>query len=534
MNQQEQKGLKATRDVFFSQLGDIMQDTTPAQDKTAQNSGKSQQETPATAPEAQPAADIQQYSAPETSNALQHWEQNNSAINTQQAGNTETLSSQQVSPQRQNDSAGHDSIMPITGNSPNRNAGQRLRKKYSSHSFAEICQKPEPVRYLISDYIQEEALHIVFGESGCGKSFTVLDMACCVACKEILDWHGMNLKHAPVLYFAGEGARGLRKRCAAWAQERSINPENVQLTIIDEVFRIDDDKDPEHYIDNTIDNIRDIYPNTGLIVIDTMHRYMSGDENKSFDIGKFYGACDRIIRELKCSVIIIHHTGNAQENKNRGRGSSSIKDDADIQIRITKSGSIITVDQTKNKDGIEKKGLKFNLKQVVLPPSWNDEYGKPSTSCVIELSPDSTHNQPYTPQAEAEKTKKPTEAQQRAKKTFRRAIQSSGVRIHDEKTGHDLAAVSTGDWRIEAYRLDSADKDNTKRQHFNLDRKYLYETAELLIKRELAGREYWCLDMQAEGEDNFRNAVIVALGEREKQEAEAIAYFNSTDNDNIN
>ena len=457
----------------------------------------------------------------------------------QSSGNSHT--EQQTSSQRQDNTststgnsatAGNyqnDSDAPITGNTPNRNGKQTLRKKYSSCSFAEICNKPEPVRYLIEGYVQEKALLLDFGESGCGKSFTVLDQACSIACEEIHDWHGINLKHAPVIYFAGEGNVGLRKRCAAWAYNHNVKPENVQLTIIDEVFHLDEDKDPEHCIDNTIANIRDVYPNTGLIVIDTLHRYMTGDENKSFDIGKFYGACDKIIRELGCSVIVIHHTGN--ENNHRGRGSSSIKADVDIEAEYSKSGDTITVNQTKHKDGIKKTGLKFKLRQVILPPSWNDEYGNPSTSCVIELSPDSTHNQPYNPKAETEKPKKTSASQQRARKTFRRAIQSSGVRIHDEKTGHDLAGVSTEDWRIEAYHLDSADKQNTKCKHFNEDKKYLYEQEEILIKKEIEGREYWCLDLQAEGEDTFKIGVISALNEREKQKTEARAAIARADHE---
>ena len=467
-------------------------DTTPTTDATAQSSGGSHTE--------------QQTSSQR---------QDNTSTST---GNSATAGNYQ-----------NDSDAPITGNTPNRNGKQTLRKKYSSCSFAEICNKPEPVRYLIEGYVQEKALLLDFGESGCGKTFAVLDQACSIACEEIHDWHGINLKHAPVIYFAGEGNVGLRKRCAAWAYNHNVKPENVQLTIIDEVFHLDEDKDPEHCIDNTIANIRDVYPNTGLIVIDTLHRYMTGDENKSFDIGKFYGACDKIIRELGCSVIVIHHTGN--ENNHRGRGSSSIKADVDIEAEYSKSGDTITINQTKHKDGIKKTGLKFKLRQVILPPSWNDEYGNPSTSCVIELSPDSTHNQPYNPKAETEKPKKTTESQQRARKTFTRAIASSGMRIHDEKTGHDLAGVSTEDWRIEAYHLDSATEQDTKRQHFSLDRKYLYEKAELLIKREIGEREYYCLDLNGETEPELRAQIRLAIWDGNTQRESNASGGAKTTND---
>lgn len=400
-----------------------------------------------------------------------------------------------------------------------------VTKLYSFRTLADLCKKPEPIRFLIEDYVQEEALHLDYGESGSGKSFVALDQALSIACEEIHDWHGMKIRHAPVIYLAGEGTKGLGKRCALWVQEHNVNPDNIQFAIIDEAFKLDDESDIAHSIQNTIANIRAIYPNPGLIIIDTLHRYMSGDENKAVDISKYISACTILMRELRCATKTIHHVGNSVDSKGRPRGSSSLTADFDITTLYKKNGSTLSIDQTKNKDGVKKTGLKFTLKQGTLPDEWNNDDGKPTTSCIIEL----LSNTP-----EAETPKKLSNTQHRGRRTFIRAVKSYGMRIHDETSGHDLAAVKTDDWRIEAYRLDSADKDNTKRQHFNLDRKALYEDTELLIRHTIEGREYYCCDMQADGEDNFRNAVIAALTEREKQQQAAITCLKSADSNNIN
>ena len=392
-----------------------------------------------------------------------------------------------------------------------------ITKLYSFRTLADLCKKPEPIRFLIEDHVQEEALHLDYGESGSGKSFVALDQALSIACEEIPSWHGMKIHHAPVIYLAGEGTKGLGKRCALWVQEHKVNPENIQFAIIDEVFKLDDETNIEHSIQNTIANIRAIYPTPGLIIIDTLHRYMSGDENKAVDISRYISACTVLMRELRCAIKTIHHVGNSVDSKGRPRGSSSLTADFDITTLYKKSGSTLSVDQTKNKDGVLRKGLKFTLKQGTLPDEWNNEDDKPTTSCTIEL----LSNTP-----EAETAKKLSNSQQRARKTFKKAVKGYGIRIHDEKSDHDLAGVYIEDWRTEAYGLDSADKEGTKRQHFNLDRKALFEDTGLLIKHIIEGREYYCLDMQADGEETFRIEVISALAEREKQQTETLAYLN--------
>lgn len=58
---------------------------------------------------------------------------------------------------------------------PNKN--ELERKKYSRHSFAEFCRNPAPIKYYIKNYIQEQALHMIFGAPGSGKSFVAVDMA---------------------------------------------------------------------------------------------------------------------------------------------------------------------------------------------------------------------------------------------------------------------------------------------------------------------------------------------------------------------
>ena len=404
-------------------------------------------------------------------------------------------------------------------------SGNRIEKEepsyhvYSGFSFAELCSQLEPIRYLIDGYIQEEALHLDYGESGSGKTFTVLDQAISIACDEIDNWCGQKIRHTPVVYFAGEGTRGLCKRCALWAQEHSVRLESVQMILFDEVFKLDDDSDIQHSIQTTITNIKERClkircPNPGLIIMDTLHRYMNGDENKAVDIAKFIHACALLMREFHCAVKIITHVGNALDSKGRPRGSSSLIAAVDIATLYSKNGegSTINVDQTKHKDGICKKGMRLTLKQGTLPPSWNDDYGNPTTSCTIELAPGSTHNEPY--KTEPKPQKKMKKLQIRARNSFKEAAKKYGIIIHDEETGNDLAAVYIEDWRNISYDMSSSDNNGTKKSNFSRERTQLFVDDKILLRRIIEGKEYYCLDLKECEEEGLTEEIILGIQSR--------------------
>lgn len=432
---------------------------------------------------------------------------------TPSTGNISGILAESVDSQPVNQEASHDTHSETLP--------EGVTKLYKFRTLAELCKKPEPIRFLIEDYVQEGALHLDYGESGCGKTFVALDQALSIACEEIHNWHGMKIRHAPVIYLAGEGSKGLIKRCALWIQERNINPQLVKFGVIEEAFKLDDNSDVTTSIQNTIGNIKFYMQKMkctapALIIIDTLHRYMNGDENKAVDVSKFITACTILMQEFGCAIKIIHHVGNAGENKSRPRGSSSLTADFDITTLYQKTNSTISVDQTKNKDSVAKKGLKFTLKQGALPDEWNNDE-KPTTSCTIELSPYSSHTQPYIPETNA--PKKLSTIQQRARKTFKEAVERYGIQIHDDKTGHELAAVEGYKWKEVSCELSIAETKEAKERAFFRDCKQIYEKDELLIKRIIEGREYYCLDIQTDGEDNYRTAILHFLQEH-KQSAD--------------
>ena len=66
---------------------------------------------------------------------------------------------------------------------------------------------------LIKNWLGENAISVVYGDSNCGKSFFAVDLAYHVAAGQ--NWFGQKVRAGNVLYVAAEGGRGFGKRIAA-------------------------------------------------------------------------------------------------------------------------------------------------------------------------------------------------------------------------------------------------------------------------------------------------------------------------------
>jgi hypothetical protein len=90
------------------------------------------------------------------------------------------------------------------------------------------------------------------------------------------------------------------------------------------------------------------------------------------------------MREFRCSVILVHHTGVSDEAQHRARGSSAWRGALDIEISIVPPTSNLPMQiiQRKSKDAELAPTINVELQQVTIP-GWLDEDGQPVTSAVL-------------------------------------------------------------------------------------------------------------------------------------------------------
>lgn len=240
-----------------------------------------------------------------------------------------------------------------------------------------FSEAPAPLRWQIKRWIQAEALIMVHGPSGGGKTFLVLDWVCSMA-GQLPEWFGHKIHPGPAVYLAGEGHHGLRGRVAAWKHHHQVK--SLQMWLSREGCDLNT---PEGYL-RVVDNVRALPQRPVLIVVDTLHRFLAGDENSAQDAKTMLDACGNLMREFSCSVLLVHHTGVSDEAQHRARGSSAWRGALDIEISVVpaKDDEPMQIIQRKSKDAELAAPLAASLQTVEIQ-GWFDEDGEAVTSAVL-------------------------------------------------------------------------------------------------------------------------------------------------------
>jgi hypothetical protein len=132
--------------------------------------------------------------------------------------------------------------------------------------------------------------------------------------------------------------------------------------------------------------LRKLQEKPKVIIVDTLHRFLQGDENSAQDTKTMLDACAALIAEFDCAVILVHHTGVSNEAQHRARGSSAWRGALDIEISVIPStdGKPMQLVQRKSKDAELSKDIFCELESVIIP-NWFDEDDEPVSSAVLAI-----------------------------------------------------------------------------------------------------------------------------------------------------
>lgn len=200
---------------------------------------------------------------------------------------------------------------------------------------------PDPEPLIGEELIFLDSLNWMVGKPGCGKSFTALDMAGCVATGE--QWQGYPVTQGLVLYLVAEGVRGIKKRVRAW--EKSMGGPMTGVQFLPVAVQSKDAGQWRAFVELA----RELQP--VLIVVDTQARVTVGvEENSNTEMGEFVHQAERLRTASGACVLIVHHIGRAGET---GRGATTLDGALSTIIKVTKDEDDVTLECQKNKDGAE-------------------------------------------------------------------------------------------------------------------------------------------------------------------------------------
>ena len=244
--------------------------------------------------------------------------------------------------------------------------------------YFDAIEKSLKANDFVEGLLIERGAGVVYGESNCGKTFWVSDLALCVASG--LPWNGREVIQGGVVYACLEGGFGFRNRIAAWREERADDRRVCFAAIAQSINLLDPTADTGKLIRAVKDVTNHFDLPVKLVVVDTLSRALSGgNENSPEAMGALVANMDRIRQETGAFVIFVHHSG--KDAARGSRGHSSLRAAIDTEIEVIANGSVRTATVVKQRD-LETVGeFPFQLRVVELG---KNDRGKPVTSCVVE------------------------------------------------------------------------------------------------------------------------------------------------------
>ena len=211
----------------------------------------------------------------------------------------------------------------------------------------DILTEDLTISWLIKNWIPSGSIGMIHGPSASGKTTIMLDMLLS-ASSGMSGWLNNRIKRPiGVVYLCGEGLVGVKRRLRAWKADRNVDSLGNFA-----VYPLPLDLDKPEGIHEIRTQIDTLGWKPDIIVIDTVNRYMSGDENSAQDTRTLLNCVDSLRSRYSCSGLYVHHTGNSEETQKRARGSSAWRGalDFEISVAVDEESGVRCVEQVKMKD----------------------------------------------------------------------------------------------------------------------------------------------------------------------------------------
>jgi hypothetical protein len=238
-----------------------------------------------------------------------------------------------------------------------------LKKRLTLIPWSDLVD--EPVRWLVDGLLPAKAFAAIYGKPGSYKSFLALYIGSMVACGRPV--FGKHSTAGDVVYVAGEGGAGLKRRRDALIQQHEISG-SVRMHFLKAQLNL---RSTDADLIAFLQEMASARITPALIIIDTLARaFAGGNENAPEDMGAFISIIGAMQEATGAAVMVVHHSG---KDEAKGlRGHSSLLGAVDTELECQKTSSEESTERrgilsvTKQKDGEDGYALHFEMASIHL------------------------------------------------------------------------------------------------------------------------------------------------------------------------
>jgi len=238
--------------------------------------------------------------------------------------------------------------------------------------LGEYKLRPAP-EWLVKRIIPRKPLGAIYGPSGGGKSFEMLDIG--LAITRGIPWRKFKTRQGAVGWLAAEAEGSMRNRVLAYEKGHGISVDELPFYVLGTGIDLTNR--------DTVRAIAESAPKgLVMIVVDTLAAAAgSANENSGEDMNPVLDNCALIHTITGASVTLIHHSGKDEARGMRGWSGIRARLDYEGEVTHDKQSGTRELAMTKQRDGVEGEALPFKLVPVEIGV---DEDGEIETSAYVE------------------------------------------------------------------------------------------------------------------------------------------------------
>lgn len=228
---------------------------------------------------------------------------------------------------------------------------------------------------LVEDVLPARGVAMVYGKSGAGKTFWILDMAFHIHNGQ--PWRDKSVSKGDVFYIAAEAGQGVKKRLHGI---KVLHPDWHAPYVADIAPNLSSSQSVAA-VQEAVRAIPDAHP--AIVIIDTFSASFEGDDSAQKDVAAVVRKLKSLADSLQCLVLFVHHPTKAGDSP---RGSGVLMNDVEGWIEISTEGEgpnrlhVAMVGKVRDGEG----GARYPFRLRKSDPLATKANGGFITTCTVE------------------------------------------------------------------------------------------------------------------------------------------------------